>query len=90
MLTVLEEHPLARSAELPCLKVAISQGCLEAVHVTEPGTGRVRHSFRITADGGQISPACLVCITDSQRVMSGAVSTSTSTAGPLSVPVPGK
>ncbi len=89
-LTVLEEHPIARSAELPCLKVAISQGCLEAVHVTEPGTGRVRHSFRITADGGQISPACLVCITDSQRVMSGAVSTSTSTAGPLSVPVPGK
>jgi hypothetical protein len=85
VISVVEQHPAARAGELPMVRISVPQGCREAVHVVEPGTGRVRHTFTVEAQGGRISPATQLTITDARRIVAGAITTGPL---PLTVPVP--
>lgn len=85
VISVVEQHTAGRASELPLLRISVPQGCREAVHVVEPGTGRVRHTFTVEAQGGRVSPATQLSITDARRIVAGAVATGPL---PLAVPVP--
>jgi hypothetical protein len=87
-LSVLESHPAALADKLPCVRVCVTPGCLRAVHVVEPETGRVRHEFTVRAEGGRVPPDVQLMITDKQRVLNGAVSVTAAGGLPLAVPVP--
>jgi hypothetical protein len=82
-LSVIEEHPQPTANSLPLLKVAVSPGCLRAVHIVEPETGRVRHEFTVRAEGGRVMPDAQLLITDKQRVLNGAVSLTAGGDAPL-------
>ena len=87
-LSVLESHPAALADKLPCARVCVTPGCLRAVHIVEPETGRVRHEFTVRAEGGRVAPDVQLLITDKQRVLNGAVSLTAAGDPPLAVPVP--
>ena len=89
-LSVIEEHPQPTSNNLPLLKVAVSPGCLRAVHILEPGTGRVRHEFEVAMVDGQLSGDVRLLVTDRQAIVKSAVGSLTATGAPepLIVPIP--
>jgi hypothetical protein len=89
-LSVIEEHPQPTANNLPLLKVAVSPGCLRAVHILEPGTGRVRHEFEVAIVDGQLSGDVRLLVTDRQAIIKNAVGslTATGAAEPLIVPIP--
>jgi hypothetical protein len=83
------ETQLANAAErLPCVRVCVAPGCLRAVHIVEPETGRVRHEFTVRAEGGRVPPDAQLLVTDRQRLLIGAVSLTSTENAPLEVPVP--
>ena len=86
-LSVLESHPALFADKLPCVRVCVTPGCLRAVHIVEPETGRVRHEFTVRVEGGRIPQDVQLLITDRQRVLNGAVSVTAAGAPPLAVPV---
>jgi Sec-independent protein secretion pathway component TatC len=85
---VLESHPSTLADKLPCVRVCVTPGCLRAVHVVEPETGRVRHEFTVRVEGGRMPQDVQLLITDKQRVLTGAVSVTSAGGLPLAVPVP--
>ena len=87
-LSVLESHPATMADKLPCVRVCVTPGCLRAVHIVEPETGRVRHEFTVRVEGGRMPQDVQLLITDKQRVLNGAVSVTAAGAAPLAVPVP--
>jgi hypothetical protein len=89
-LSVIEEHPQPTANNLPLLKVAVSPGCLRAVHILEPGTGRVRHEFEVAIVDGQLSGDVRLLVTDRQAIIKSAVGSlsATGAAEPLIVPIP--
>jgi len=89
-LSVIEEHPQPTANSLPLLKVAVSPGCLRAVHILEPGTGRVRHEFEVAIVDGQLSGDVRLLVTDRQAIMKSAVGSLTASGAPepLIVPIP--
>jgi hypothetical protein len=87
-LSVLESHPATLADKLPCVRVCVTPGCLRAVHVVEPETGRVRHEFTVRVEGGRMPQDVQLLITDKQRVLNGAVSVTSAGGLPLAVPVP--
>jgi len=87
-LSVLESHPAAIADKLPCARVCVTPGCLRAVHIVEPETGRVRHEFTVRAEGGRVSQDSQLLITDKQRIVNGAVSLTAAGEAQLTVPVP--
>ena len=87
-LSVLESHPATLADKLPCVRVCVTPGCLRAVHVVEPETGRVRHEFTVRLEGGRMPQDVQLLITDKQRVLNGAVSLTAAGDPPLAVPVP--
>jgi hypothetical protein len=87
-LSVLESHPATMADKLPCVRVCVTPGCLRAVHVVEPETGRVRHEFTVRVEGGRMPQDVQLLITDKQRVLNGAVSVTAAGGLPLAVPVP--
>ena len=91
-LSVIEEHPQPTSNSLPLLKVAVSPGCLRAVHILEPGTGRVRHEFEVAMVDGQLSGDVRLFVTDRQAIIKNAVGSLTASGSPepLIVPIPAK
>lgn len=88
--TVLEEHPLELSDDLPVLHVSLTRGCLRALHVTARGVRRVRHEFTITATEGEIGPEVVLQITTRRRFQANAVGPAEvgGAPEPLLVPVP--
>ena len=72
-LNVIETHPSPTAEHLPCLRVAVSPGCQKAVHITEPGTGRVRHEFIVATVDGQLASDVRVTISDRQRIVADAI-----------------
>ena len=72
-LNVIETHPSPTAEHLPCLRVAVSPGCQKAVHITEPGTGRVRHEFIVATVDGQLASDVRVTISDRQRIVTDAI-----------------
>jgi hypothetical protein len=87
-LSVLESHPATLADKLPCVRVCVTPGCLRAVHVVEPETGRVRHEFTVRVEGGRMPQDVQLLIADKQRVLNGAVSVTAAGGLPLAVPVP--
>jgi len=89
-LTVIEEHPAAVAGQLPLLRVAVGPGCLQAVHLIEPGTGRVRHEFDLPLIDGQLAGDLELTVTDRQTLLAGAVGPAVlgGPVEPLVVPVP--
>jgi hypothetical protein len=87
-LSVLEEHPVHASGRLPICRVTVPNGCQEATHTVEQGTGRVRHRFLLDAQRGIVSSLARLEITDREKICRGAVTTFAGSAGPLVVPVP--
>jgi hypothetical protein len=51
-LSVVETQVANGAERLPCVRVCVAPGCLRAVHIVEPETGRVRHEFTVRAEGG--------------------------------------
>jgi hypothetical protein len=88
--TVLEEHPLEISNEVPVLHVALTRGCRHALHVTARGVRRVRHEFTIAATDGEIGPEVILQITARRRFQANAVGPAEvgGVPEPLVVPVP--
>ena len=43
------------------------------MHITEPGTGRVRHEFIVATVDGQLASDVRVTITDRQRIVTDAI-----------------
>ena len=89
-LSVIEEHPQPTANNLPLLKVAVSPGCLRAVHILEPGTGRVRHEFEVAIVDGQLSGDVRLLVTDRQAIVKSAAGSLTASGAPepLIVPIP--
>ncbi|MEO1992096.1 MAG: hypothetical protein ABGW78_09215, partial [Pirellulales bacterium] len=87
-LSVVEYHPSTFTSNLPLLKLEISDSCLEATHIVEADTGRIRHRFFIKASDGEVSPSTNLLITDKQRITTGAVNTASTGEPPLVVPIP--
>jgi hypothetical protein len=89
-LTVIETHPPRLADQLPLLKVAISSGCRRAVHIVEPGTGRIRHEFELDAVDGQLPGGMLLTATDREAIIRGSIGTGIpgTTIQPLVIPVP--
>lgn len=88
-LTVIEAHPARLADQLPMLKVAVT-GCRRAVHILEPGTGRLRHEFELEAVDGQLQGDVLLTVTDREAIIQGSVGIGIpgTTIQPLMVPVP--
>jgi hypothetical protein len=89
-LSVVETQVANGAERLPCVRVCVAPGCLRAVHIVEPETGRVRHEFTVRAEGGRVMPDAQLLITDKQRVLNGAVSLTAGGDAPLQLPVPGE
>lgn len=91
-LTVIEEHPQPTAKNLPLLRVAVSPDCLRAVHILEPGTGRMRHEFEVLMIDGQLSADVRLLVSDRQAILKGAVGSLApqGAAETLTVPVPVK
>ena len=91
-LSVIEEHPQPTANNLPVLRVAVSPGCLRALHILEPGTGRVRHEFEVAIVDGQVSGDVRLLVTDRETIVKNAVGSmmATGDAEPLVVPIPPK
>jgi len=89
-LSVIEEHPQPTANMLPVLRVAVSPGCLRALHILEPGTGRVRHEFEVAIVDGQVADDVQLLVTDRQTIVKNAVGSllATGDAEPLVVPIP--
>lgn len=89
-LTVIEAHPARLADQLPILKVAVSAGCRRAVHILEPGTGRLRHEFELEAVDGQLQGGVSLTVTDREAIIQGSVGIGMpgTTIQPLMVPVP--
>ena len=89
-LTVIETHPPRLADQLPLLKVAIFSGCRRAVHIVEPGTGRIRHEFELDAVDGQLPGGMLLTATDREAIIRGSIGTGIpgTTIQPLVIPVP--
>ena len=90
LVTVLEEHPLEVSNDLPVLHVAVTRGCRRSLHVTARGVQRVRHEFTILATDGEIGPEAVLQITTRRRFQANAVGPVEvgGAPDPLLVPVP--
>lgn len=88
--TVLEEHPLEISDDLPVVHVSLTRGCRRALHVTARGVRRVRHEFTIVANEGEIGPEVVLQITTRRRFQANAVGPADvgGAPEPLLVPVP--
>ena len=86
--SVVETQVASVAERLPSVKVCVAPGCLRAVHIVEPETGRVRHEFTVRAEGGRIPADSQLLVTDKQRLLSGAVSLTAAGDAPLEVPVP--
>ena len=88
--TLLEEHPLEMSDDLPVLHVSLTRGCRRALHVTARGVRRVRHEFTIAATEGEIGPEVVLQVTTRQRFQANAVGPAEvgGAPEPLLVPVP--
>ena len=89
---MIEEHPQPTANNLPVLRVAVSPGCLRALHILEPGTGRVRHEFEVAIVDGQVSGDVRLLVTDRETIVKNAVGSmmATGDAEPLVVPIPPK
>jgi len=87
-ISVVETQSADVAQRLPGVRVCVAPGCLRAVHIVEPETGRVRHEFTVRAEGGRVPPDVQLLLTDRQRLLNGAVSLTATEGAPLEVPVP--
>lgn len=87
VLTVIEEHPRELADKLPVLKVAVPRGCIKAVHIVVPETGRVRHEFTVEMIDEQVASDVMLTITERRAVQRDAVGPAAAGAAPRALRV---